>query len=119
MLGALDELPKPLVAGVNGPAYGGVGLLAVRGIAVAADAALLGLAETRLGLIPAAVGPYVVARPGEAAARRAVLSGRRLGPPIAGAVIEASVAALVARREDGEARAGLDAFFARRPAPWA
>lgn len=78
MLQALDTLPKPLVAEVQGPAYGGgVGLLSVCDIAVGAEGASFALTETRLGLIPATIGPYVLGRIGPAAARRTMLPSRR------------------------------------------
>ena len=80
MLGALNTLPKPLVARVHGDAFGGgVGLLSVADVAVAAEGVRLGLTETRLGLIPATIGPYVVARVGEAMARRVFMSARLFG----------------------------------------
>lgn len=76
MLGALDRLPQYTVARVQGGAFGGgVGLMSVMDVAVATDDARLGLTETRLGLIPATIGPYVVARIGAAAARRYMLPG--------------------------------------------
>lgn len=79
LLAALDALPKPLLAEVAGPAYGGgVGLLSVCDIAVAAEGATLTMTETRLGLVPATIAPYVLARIGEAAARRVMLPARRL-----------------------------------------
>lgn len=78
MLGALNTLPKPLIARVQGQAFGGgVGLISVCDVAVGVNTARFGLTETRLGLIPATIGPYVVARIGEPAARRVFLSGRR------------------------------------------
>lgn len=78
MLQALDTLPKLLVAEVQGPAYGGgVGLMSVCDLAVAVDGATFALSETRLGLIPATIGPYVLARIGPAAARRVMLNARR------------------------------------------
>lgn len=78
MLLALDTLPKPLVAEVQGPAYGGgVGLLSVCDVAVGVEDATFVLSETKLGLIPATIGPYVLARIGPAAARRVMLSSRR------------------------------------------
>ncbi|MGR3541330.1 MAG: crotonase/enoyl-CoA hydratase family protein [Hasllibacter sp.] len=65
MLGALDAMPKPLIGQVNGDAFGGgVGLCCVCDVAVAAQGARFGLTETRLGLIPATIGPYVAARLG-------------------------------------------------------
>lgn len=77
MLGALDALPKPLIGRVQGQAFGGgVGLISVCDVAVAADTARLGLTEVRLGLIPATIGPYVVARMGAARARSVFFSGR-------------------------------------------
>jgi methylglutaconyl-CoA hydratase len=77
MLKDLNELPKPVIGRINGAAYGGgVGLAAVCDIVVASDAARFGLTEVRLGLIPATIGPYVVARLGEGHARRVFFSGR-------------------------------------------
>jgi methylglutaconyl-CoA hydratase len=74
---ALNELPKPLIGRVHGNAFGGgVGLLSVCDIAIAAATARFGLTEVRLGLIPATIGPYVVARIGEPKARPLFLSGR-------------------------------------------
>ena len=78
MLGALDALPQGVIAAVRGGAFGGgVGLMSVADVALAADDARFGLTETRLGLIPATIGPYVVARIGPAAARRHMLAGAR------------------------------------------
>ena len=78
MLGAIDALPKPVIGRVQGPAFGGgLGLIAVCDAAVAIQGAEFGLTETRLGLVPATIGPYVVARIGPAAARRVFMSGRR------------------------------------------
>lgn len=78
MLRTLDECPKPTVAVVQGPAFGGgVGLVAACDIAIAADTASFALTEVRLGLIPAAISPYVVAAMGERACRRYFLTGER------------------------------------------
>lgn len=67
MLKALRDLPKPLIARVNGQAYGGgVGLISVCDAAIAVEGARFGLTETRLGLIPATISPYVAARIGPA-----------------------------------------------------
>ena len=80
MLRALNTLPKPLIGRVHGAAFGGgVGLMSVCDAAIAIDTARFGLTETRLGLIPATIGPYVVARMGEAMARRVFMSARRFG----------------------------------------
>jgi methylglutaconyl-CoA hydratase len=77
MLKSLRELPRPLIARVNGQAYGGgVGLVSVCDVAIAAAGARFGLTETRLGLIPATISPYVVARIGAANALRYFTSAR-------------------------------------------
>ena len=77
MLKALNELPKPLIGRINGQAFGGgIGLISVCDVAIGSDTARFGLTETRLGLIPATIGPYVVARMGEARARRVFMSAR-------------------------------------------
>ncbi len=77
MLHALNTLPKPLIGRVQGNAFGGgVGMLSVCDAVIAVDTARFGLTETRLGLIPATIGPYVIARLGEARARRYFMSSR-------------------------------------------
>lgn len=77
MLQALNQLPKPLIGRVQGHAFGGgVGLISVCDLAIAVPQARFGLTETRLGLIPATIGPYVLARMGEGKARRVFMSGR-------------------------------------------
>jgi methylglutaconyl-CoA hydratase len=78
MLRALDACPKPTLALVQGPAYGGgVGLVAACDIAIASDAASFALTEVRLGLIPAVISPYVIAAIGERACRRYFLTAER------------------------------------------
>lgn len=77
MLNALNEMPTPLIGRIHGGAFGGgVGLACVCDVAVAATSATFVLSETRLGLIPATIGPYVLARMGEGRARRVFMSGR-------------------------------------------
>lgn len=77
MLYALNQLPKPLIGAVQGNAFGGgLGLMSVCDVAVGIETAKFGFTETRLGLIPANIGPYVVARMGEARARRVFMSSR-------------------------------------------
>lgn len=77
MLQALNTLPKPLIARIQGNAFGGgVGMACVADLAVAADTARFGLTETKLGLTPATIAPYVLARMGEAMARRVFMSAR-------------------------------------------
>ena len=77
MLEALNALPKPLIGRIHGGAFGGgVGMACVCDVAIGAQGIKLGLTETRLGLIPATIGPHVVARMGEAMARRVFMSSR-------------------------------------------
>lgn len=76
----LNTLPKPLIGAIQGNAFGGgVGLASVCDVAIGADHLKMGLTETRLGLIPATIGPYVVARMGESRARRVFMSARLFG----------------------------------------
>ncbi len=77
MLGAINTLPQPVIGRVQGNAFGGgIGMACVCDIVIAVDDAKFGLTETKLGLIPATIGPYVLARMGEAHARRVFMSGR-------------------------------------------
>jgi methylglutaconyl-CoA hydratase len=78
MLDSLDRLPKLLIGEVQGPAYGGgVGMIAVCDIAIAAEASFFALTEVKLGLIPATIGPFLVRRIGGPQARRIMLNARR------------------------------------------
>jgi methylglutaconyl-CoA hydratase len=169
MLGCLNTLPKPLIGRVHGQAFGGgIGMMAVCDVAIGVTDCKFGLTETRLGLIPATISPYVLKRIGEAMARRVMMSARifdsaeaqtlgllarvvapeQLDAAIAaevapylcvapGAVektkrlirgqggeisqdqIDASIAALVEAWDDPEAAIGINAFFTKKPAPWA
>ncbi len=77
MLGAFNQMPKPLIGRIQGQAFGGgIGMMAVCDIAIGVEGAKFGLTETRLGLIPATIGPYVLARMGEGRARRVFMSAR-------------------------------------------
>jgi len=74
-LWTLYNLKKPTVARIHGPAYaGGMGFAAACDIAVASTEATFCLSETRLGLIPATISPYVVRAMGERAASRYCLT---------------------------------------------
>jgi len=80
MFERLDTLPVPLVGRVHGAALGGgAGLAAICDIVVATDDAQFGFTEVKLGILPAVVSPYVVARIGPSAARELYLTGRRFG----------------------------------------
>jgi methylglutaconyl-CoA hydratase len=84
MLSALHNMSKPTLARVHGAAYGGgVGLVACCDIAIGTPQATFALSETRLGLIPAAISPYVVEAIGARAARRYFLSAERFGAEVA------------------------------------
>ncbi|MBD9374717.1 crotonase/enoyl-CoA hydratase family protein [Rhizobium sp. ARZ01] len=110
MLKALRELPKPLIARVNGQAYGGgVGLISVCDTAIAASDARFGLTETRLGLIPATISPYVIARIGSANALRYFTSARLFGAD------EALTVGLLNAEVEAE---GLDAAVEREVAQY-
>ncbi|MEL7348174.1 MAG: crotonase/enoyl-CoA hydratase family protein [Pseudomonadota bacterium] len=63
MLGTLDRLPRPLIARVQGQAYGGgLGLMSVSDTVIAARPGRFAFTETRLGLTPATIAPYVIRR---------------------------------------------------------
>lgn len=110
MLGALNALPKPLIGRVQGQAYGGgIGLMAVCDVAIGVEGARFGLTETRLGLIPATIGPYVLARMGEAMARRVFMSARLFD------AAEAVTLGLLARAVPAE---GLDRAVEAEVAPY-
>ncbi len=67
----LDELPKPTIARVQGAAFGGgVGLIACCDIAIGVPEAKFGLSESKLGLLPAVISPYVIDAIGSREARR-------------------------------------------------
>lgn len=75
MLRRIADCPKPVIARVQGPAYGGgVGLIAACDMAVATFDAKFALTEVRLGLIPAVISPHVLAAIGERYARRYMLT---------------------------------------------
>lgn len=75
---ALDTLPAALVGRVHGAALGGgAGLAAVCDIVVAEDGAMFGFTETKLGILPAVISPYVIPKIGVSAARELFLTGMR------------------------------------------
>jgi methylglutaconyl-CoA hydratase len=77
MLKALNELPKPLIGRVQGQAFGGgMGMMSVCDVTIAATGPKFGFTEARLGLIPATISPYVFARMGLARAREVFASAR-------------------------------------------
>ncbi|WBU53828.1 crotonase/enoyl-CoA hydratase family protein [Paracoccus sp. SCSIO 75233] len=77
MLNAMNVMDKPLIGRVHGNAFGGgLGMMSVCDVVIAAEDTKFGFTETRLGLIPATIGPYVLARMGEDKARRVFMSAR-------------------------------------------
>lgn len=78
MLRVIHHCPKPVVARVQGDVYaGGMGLVACCDIAISIDSAHYCLSETRLGLLPATISPYVLRAMGPRAAQRYCLSAER------------------------------------------
>jgi methylglutaconyl-CoA hydratase len=78
MLTAIDLCPAPVITRVQGAALGGgMGLCAVSDIVVATADARFGFTETKLGIIPAVISPFVVAKIGESHARALFVTGQR------------------------------------------
>src|ERR1041385_5405780 len=78
MFRELDHLPVPLIGRIQGAAIGGgSGLAAVCDIVVAAEDAVFGFTEVKLGVIPAVISPYALAKIGRSAARELFLTGGR------------------------------------------
>jgi methylglutaconyl-CoA hydratase len=78
MFEALDAVPVPLIGRVHGAALGGgAGLAAVCDIVVAADDTVFGFTEVKLGIVPAVISPYVIAKTGASAVRELFLTGGR------------------------------------------
>ena len=74
----IDTCPAPVVARVHGAALGGgMGLCAVSDIVIAESGARFGFTETRLGILPAVISPFVIAKIGESHARALFPGGRR------------------------------------------
>lgn len=78
MLDAIDRLPQAVIGRVQGAAIaGGVGLVAVCDAVVAVDHAMFGFSEVKLGIVPAIVSPFVIAKIGRSAARELFVTGAR------------------------------------------
>ena len=115
LMRTLAFLSKPTVARINGAAYGGgVGLIACCDIAIAADTAKFGLTETRLGLVPAVISPYVIRAIGERHAMRLFLTAAIFDAEHARAIglVHAAVAAA---KLDDEVRTELDLLLKAGP----
>jgi methylglutaconyl-CoA hydratase len=103
MLRAVDSCPAPVVAWIQGYCLGGgCGLAACMDVAVAAEDAVFGFSEVKLGIIPAVISPFVLAKIGSGAARRYFLTGERFGADVAlriGLVSEIGPSAVAAVEE--------------------
>jgi len=78
MLDAIDRCPAPVISRVHGAALGGgMGLCAVSDLVIAEAGARFGFTETRLGILPAVISPFVIAKIGESHARSLFPGGRR------------------------------------------
>lgn len=77
MLFAMNTLPQPVIGAIQGNAFGGgLGLVSICDVAIGVDTLRFGFTEARLGLIPATISPYCLARMGESMARRVFMSAR-------------------------------------------
>lgn len=84
MFAAIDQLPKPVVGRVHGAALGGgMGLIAVCDIVVAAEGTLFGFTETKLGIIPAVISRFVLPKIGESWARALFVTAERFDAELA------------------------------------
>ena len=80
MFSALDTLPVPLIGRIHGAALGGgAGLASVCDIVVCDAEAIFGFTEVKLGILPAVISPYALAKVGRSAARELFLTGMRFG----------------------------------------
>ncbi|MEY5097504.1 MAG: hypothetical protein RJA36_223 [Pseudomonadota bacterium] len=113
MLRVIHACPKPVVARVQGDVYaGGMGLVACCDIAISVDSAHYCLSETRLGLLPATISPYVMRAMGPRAAQRYCLSAERFDAAEAlriGLVHEVVAANRLDERVDAVVKALLNA----------
>ncbi|MDX1416956.1 MAG: enoyl-CoA hydratase-related protein [Candidatus Promineifilaceae bacterium] len=78
LMQAVDQCPKPVIGRINGAAIGGgIGLVSCCDITIAVDSAKFGFSETRLGLVPAVISPFVISKIGEGNGRQLFLTGER------------------------------------------
>jgi methylglutaconyl-CoA hydratase len=82
MFATLNECPKPVVGAIHGAAIGGgVGLVSICDIAIATANTQFSLSEVRLGIVPACIGPFVIAKIGASHARGLFVSAERFLAP--------------------------------------
>ncbi|MBW8881275.1 MAG: enoyl-CoA hydratase/isomerase family protein [Asticcacaulis sp.] len=115
MFEAIDACPKPVIGLVHGGVYGGgVGLAACCDVVIAHTGTQFGLTEVKLGLIPAVISPFVLAKIGMSASRRYMLSGERFD---AAEALRIGLAHQVAEDVEAAAQPVIHAF--REAAPGA
>ncbi len=84
MFGLMNECPKPVIGLVHGAAIGGgVGLVSVCDLVIASQESQFSLSEVRLGIVPACIGPFVIAKIGPSHARRFFMSAERFDAKVA------------------------------------
>jgi len=84
MLDAIDRCPAPVLARVQGHALGGgCGLVACADIAIVEPSAVFAFSEVKLGIVPAVISPFALAKIGPSAARRWFVTGERFGADVA------------------------------------
>jgi methylglutaconyl-CoA hydratase len=99
MLDAIDGCPAPVVAAVQGHALGGgCGLVACCDVAIAATGAEFAFSEVKLGIVPAVISPFALAKIGSTAARRYFVTGERFSADVA---LRIGLVHEVARELDG------------------
>ena len=87
LLQIINRCPKPVVGCIHGAALGGgMGLVAVCDVVIAAEGTLFGFTEVRLGLVPAVISPFVVEKIGLSLARSLFLTGKRFEAKKAGEI---------------------------------
>lgn len=118
---AVDSCPMPVVGRINGPAFGGgLGLVSCCDIAVSVEDAVFGFSEVRMGLVPAVISPFVIAKIGASKARELFLTGERFNARYAQAIglvhhvvsedkLDTQVASLVSRLNKAAPGAQKDA----------
>ena len=119
MFEAIDRCPAPVVARVHGHALGGgAGLVAASDIAIAAPATEFAFSEVKLGIIPAVISPFALAKIGAANARRYFVTGERFD---AATALRLGLVSEVSEDLDGAVERTVDELLSAGPqaARWA